>query len=88
MDARNVRILAPYSDGCKENTVYIDDLARNSLHIKWGEECIVVGRRRVKAQIQPLKEEDCFGQVTRMTEAMRDAVYCEVGDEVLLYNVE
>lgn len=87
MDARNVRILKPYPDS-KENTIYIDDPARNSLHIQWGEECMVVGRRKVKAQIQPLKDEDWYGQVTRMTDAMRDAVYCDLGDEVLLYDVE
>ncbi len=89
MDARNVRIMKPYADGsCEGGTVYVDEAARDALHIAWGDEALVVGRRRHPAKIAPLQDEDTGAYAIRMDEAMRDAVYCEVGDEVLLYSKE
>ena len=89
MDVRNVRILKEYPDNsCADDTVYIDDFARDALHINWGDEVLVVGRRRYAAKIAELRAEDTGAQVTRMNEKMLDNVYCCVGDEVLLYDKE
>ncbi len=89
MDPRNVRIMKPYSDGsCVDDTVYVDEAARDALHVKWGDEVLVLGRRRCHAKIAPLKEEDVGAQAVRMTEQMQDKTYCCVGDEVLLYQKE
>lgn len=89
MDPRNVRIMKPYADGsCANGTVYIDELARDALHLAWGEEILVVGRRRHPAKIAPIREEDGEAQAIRMNQDMLDKVYCCVGDEVLLYLLE
>lgn len=89
MDMRNVRIMNPYEDmDCDNQTIYIDESARDALHIDWEEEVMVVGRGKAKAKIKPLKKEDWGAQVVRMCEQMRDLVYCCVGDEVSLYVIE
>lgn len=89
MDARNVRIMKPYVDStCKEGVVYVDDDARSALHVQWGEHCLAVGRRKVKVEVQPLKDEDWNAQVIRMNDKLRQEIYCTVGDELLLYNLE
>ncbi|MDO4477879.1 MAG: hypothetical protein Q4B73_02410 [Lachnospiraceae bacterium] len=89
MDPRNVRILRPYDDGsCEDNAIYVDDSARYALHIQWGEKCKVVGRRPAEAVVKELKPCDADGFICRMNESLRDALYVEVGDEVLLYDLE
>lgn len=89
MDARNVRILPPYIDRqCEDDTVYIDEKARYSLHAQWGDQVMVVGRNKRLATIQPLKEEDWGGQMIRMNQKMCENIYCCIGDEVLLYRKE
>lgn len=89
MDPRNVRIMKPYADGsCKDDTVYIDEAARDALNIPWGGKCLVIGRRRTSAEVEPLRDEDQLSFNIRMNESMRDRIYCEVGDECLLYNDE
>lgn len=89
MDPRNVRIMRPYSDGsCRDDTVYIDEAARDALNIPWGARCLVVGRRRAPAAVGPLREEDRMSYTIRMSENMRDRILCEVGDECLLYPEE
>ena len=89
MDPRNVRIMKPYPDNsCLDDTVYIDDAARDALNVKWGGQCYVLGRRKVKATVEELRPEDQDAFTVRMTESMRDKIYCEVGDECLLYAYE
>ena len=89
MDPRNVRIMKPYPDhSCKDDTVYIDDAARDALNVPWGGKCYVVGRRKTWAEVQELKPEDQDSYNVRMSENMRDKIYCEVGDECLLYTYE
>lgn len=89
MDVRNVRIMRDYPDKpCPDDTVYVDDAARDALHVQWGEEALIVGRRRFAAKLQQLKPEDEGSQVIRMNENMLDKIYCCIGDEVLLYDKE
>ena len=49
---------------------------------------MAVGRKKVKVEIQPLNDEDWNAQVIRMNDQLRQEVYCTVGDELLLYNIE
>lgn len=89
MDVRNVRIMKDYPDKpCPDDNVYIDEAARDALHIQWGDEVLLVGRRSCVAKVLELKDEDTGAQVIRMNEKMLDNVYCCVGDELLLYDKE
>lgn len=84
MDARNVRVLRPYEEA-EDDTIYVDDNARVYLgSLEWGSEVLVIGRRRHRAVIKPLKEFDADGQIARMKESLRNKLMIEWGEEVLL----
>jgi hypothetical protein len=86
MDARNVRVFRAYEEAVNEsNNIYIDEEARMVLGTpEWGTEVTVIGRRKKRAIIKPLKELDSNGQLTRMSEALRNDLMIEVGEEVLV----
>ena len=88
MDARNVKILPPYPDEAFPNdTIYIDEAARYALHASWGDRVKLVGRREFEAKIAELRGYDQGAQICRMNDKLMDAIFSEIGDQLLLYNM-
>lgn len=84
MDAKVVRALRPYEEK-KEKKIYIDEDARYSLMVEWGDKITVSGRFAVKGvEVQPLKPMDQEGFVARLGKELLDEVYVEYGEEVML----
>lgn len=89
MDARNVRVLRPYKEAEGDaSAIYIDEAAREYLgKIPWDSEIFVIGRRKQKAVIKPLKEIDYDGQIARLQDSLREQLMVEWGEEVLLQRI-
>ncbi|MEG3067709.1 MAG: hypothetical protein RQM95_05660 [Syntrophaceticus schinkii] len=84
MDARNVRVLRPYEEA-DENAIYVDNSTREYLgKLEWDSEVLVIGRRKHRAVIKPLKEIDSDAQIARMKRSLRDKLMIEWGEEALL----
>lgn len=85
MDIKCIRVLRPYNDEKEEDrTIYIEDRAREDLTANWGDEIQILGRKKVIARIQPLKDMDKDGLIGRAGQDLIDELYIEYGEEVLL----
>lgn len=84
MDAKCVRVLRPYEEK-KEKAIYIDEDAKYSLMMEWGDKITVSGRYTVKeVEIKPLKPMDQEGFMARVGKELLDELYVEYGEEVML----
>jgi hypothetical protein len=84
MDCRCIRILRHYKDAEDENVIFIDEPARETMQVEWGDTVRVLGRRETTAVIQPLREIDRDGFVGRVSRKILDEAFIEYGEEVLL----
>ena len=89
MDAKCIRVLRPYEKTNNDNSViYIDEEAKISLSANWGDEVEILGRRKAKAKIQPIKDLDRDGFIGRAGQDLIDELYIEYGEEVLLNRIK
>lgn len=84
MDCRCIRILRHYEDAEDENVIFIDEPARETMQVEWGDTVRVLGRKETTAVIQPLREIDRDGFIGRVSRKILDEAFIEYGEEVLL----
>lgn len=86
MDAKCVRLLRLYpSADAQKRVIYIDEDARYSLMVQWGDKVMIKGRFDVKdVEVQPLEAIDQNGFIARAGQNLMDEIYMEYGEEVML----
>lgn len=85
MDNKCIRVLRPYTiEDNDQMVIYIEDQARKELSSNWGDRVEILGRKKVIAEIQPLKDLDKDGLIGRAGQRLIDELYIEYGEEVLL----
>lgn len=87
MDNRHVRVLKTIDKYKRpgENIIFVDEKTRIAVNKPFGEEVVVVGRNRVKAIMEQIDDCDSGACVVRLSESLFEAVYVEVGEDLIIY---